>query len=276
MISRALLFSAFTAITTLVFASDPMAGCRKLRAQAQGKDIPENDTPSLTASAASTAYGPNGLMPSAARAPGAPNAPPPGDSLLGLGTGEWFAYGPDGPRFSVLLPQRPQESLRAVSLGQAGTISAKQGTSSRVGALYTLVFFDLPASVRADARGTLDAVRDDAIRGLPGAVLRGERQILLGKNPGREFQAEATAQFPMLLTGHIYLVGKRVYEQLITVPSSVGEGATYVDRFFGSLNAGADGVGATMSDLPSAVDSAPPAVDPAGSAVPSAKPKKKR
>jgi hypothetical protein len=265
MISRVLLCAA------LVLAADPMEGCRKLRAKAQGKDIAEADTSSQTTGSqttgVATTYAPGG----ASAAPRTPNAPPPGDALLTLGTGEWFAYGPDGPRFSVLLPQRPQESMRDVRLGGVA-ISAKQGTSSRVGVLYTLVFFDLPPSVRLDARATLDAVRDDAIRGLPGAVLRGERQILLGKNPGREFQAESTAQFSMLLTGHIYLVGRRVYEQLITVPSSVGEGTTYVDKFFGSLNAGPDGMGAAMSDQPTAIDTPQPAPDPA----PSAKPKKKR
>ncbi len=254
MMSRVLVCAA------LILAADPAAGCKKLLAPAKGKDIAEADTTTTDTRATSG--------PGASAAPRTPNAPPPGDALLTLGTGEWFAYGPDGARFSVLLPQRPQESACSVQLGSA-VLSAKQATSSRIGALYTFLFFDLPATVRTDGQRTLDAARDDAVRGLPGAVLKGERQILLGKNPGREFQAEATAQFPMLLTGHVYLVGRRVYEQLITVPSSVGEVATYVDKFFGSLNAGPDGMGATMSDLPTAAPSTP---DPA----PSAKPKKKR
>jgi hypothetical protein len=259
----------------LLLAADPMEGCKKLRAKAQGKDIAEAD-PVQTAQIASAA--PNAWVSppgSAPRAPIASNTPPVGDSLLTLGTGEWFAYGPDGPRFAVLMPQRPQESLRPVNLGGVN-LSAKQGTASRVGVIYTMMFFDLPPSVRLDPqqgfRATLDAVRDDAIRGLPGAVLKGERQILLGKNPGREFQAESNTQFAMLLTAHIYLAGRRVYEQLITVPSSVGEGSTYVDKFFGSLNAGVDGVGVPMSDVPSAADPGQPPPDP----VPSAKPPKKK
>ena len=260
MMSRALLCAV------LILAADPMEGCRKLRAKAQGKDIAEDSFSQTTSAGTVATPTPPASVPR--------NAPPPGDALLTLGTGEWFAYGPDGARFSVLMPQRPQESMRDVRLGSVA-ISAKQGTSSRVGVLYTIVFFDLPPTARptqGDARGTLDAVRDDAIRGLPGAVLRGERQIVLGRNPGREFQAESSGQFAMLLTGHIYLVGRRVYEQLIMVPSSVGEGATYVDRFFGSLNAGPDGVGAIMSDLPNVVDPVPATPEPA----PSAKPKKKR
>jgi len=260
----------------LLLAADPMEGCKKLRAKAQGKDVAEADpvqTAQIASAAPNTYVSPPGSAP---RAPIASNAPPVGDSLLTLGTGEWFAYGRDGPRFAVLMPQRPQESMRPVNLGGVN-ISAKQGTASRVGVIYTMMFFDLPASVRLDSqqgsRGTLDAVRDDAIRGLPGAVLKGERQILLGKNPGREFQAESNGQFAMLLTGHIYVAGRRVYEQLILVPSSVGEGATYVDKFFGSLNAGADGVGVPMSDQPSPADPGQPTTpDP----IPSAKPPKKK
>lgn len=268
MMSRALLCAA------LILAADPAAGCKKLFAKAQGKDSAAPDTaqtaPLATGATSSAPAAPGSVPP---RTTAAPYTAPTGDLVLTLGQGEWFSYGPDGPRFSVLMPQRPQESVRPVNLGGVA-ISAKQGTASRVGVLYTLVFFDLPATVRltGDARSTLDAARDDAIRGLPGAVLRGERQILLGKNPGREFQAESGGQFAMLLTGHIYVVGRRVYEQLITVPSSVGESSTYVDKFFGSLNAGPDGMGATMSDVPSAVDPGPAAPDP----VPSAKPKKKR
>ncbi len=258
MMSRALLCAA------LIVAADPAAGCKDLLAKAKGNGAEPDPASTPQTTGAGGGFAPNG----AGSVPRVPNAPPPGDALLTLGTGEWFNYGPDGPRFAVMLPQRPQESVRSVQLGTV-VISAKQATSSRVGALYTFIFFDLPPTVRTDARGTLDAVRDDAIRGLPGAVLRGERQIVIGKSAGREFQAEATAQFPMLLTGHVYVVGRRVYEQLITVPSSVGEVATYVDKFFGSLNAGPDGMGATLSDTPSAVDTAP---DPA----PSAKPKKKR
>ena len=259
MMSRALLCAA------LILGAGPADGCKQLLAKAKGKDTAEADNSPQTTGGVVTPIGQTsaGLR--------SPNAPPPGDALLTLGTGEWFNYGPDGPRFAVMLPQRPQESLRPVLLGNV-PISAKQATASRIGALYTFIFFDLPATVRTDVRGTLDAVRDDAIRGLPGAVLKGERQIVIGKSPGREFQAEATAQFAMLVTGHVYVVGRRVYEQLITVPSSVGEGGTYVDRFFGSLNAGPEGMGAIMSDQPRPVDTSTP--DPAPS--PSAKPKKKK
>jgi hypothetical protein len=265
------------AIVALIAVSAPGEGCKALLAKARHKDAAEADgsgTTTRTTSAAgaasqptNSATGPMSGMPVPGAAPRPTNTAPAGDALLTLGTGEWWSYAPDGTRFSVLLPQRPQESTREVRLGGVA-IPARQAAASRVGAIYTFIFFDLPPAVKPDGRVTLDLVRDDAVRGLQGATLKGERQIALGKNAGREFQAESTAPFPMLLTGHAYLVGRRVYEQLITLPSSVSEGS-YVDKYFGSLDCGADGAGMPMSDLPPAQPAAPDASAKAA-------PKKKR
>ena len=250
-------------ILAALIALSPAAGCKKLLAKARGAS--DDATPDQSAQAAASGApqsAPPGMASSATSAslPGTrpTSTAPAADALLALGTGEWVTYAPDGPqRFTVLLPQKPQETLRDVRVGAVST-QARQAGSSRVGAVYTFLTFDLPPAARTDARGTLDAARDDAVRTLPSAVLKAERDIQLGKNPGREFQAEATASFPMLLTGHVYLVGRRVYEQLITVPSSVSEGS-YVDKYFGSLTVPGEGSGAQMSDAPTPSPSASPA-----------------
>jgi hypothetical protein len=251
----------------VIAALDPAAGCKKLLAQAKGKQVDDGTQaapdPVTAATTAPTATQPQGTSSSTA------TSAPIGDALLALGTAEWVQYG-DPRSFTVLLPQKPQETTPTIKIGGAQLV-ARQATASRVGAIYTFAFGDIPATARSDAKTLLDSARDDAIKNVPTAVLRGEREIRLGKNLGREFQAEATAPFPMIITAHFYVVGRRLYEQTITVPSSVSEG-TYVDKFFGSLTVANEGTGATMFDYSSP---AAPSAAPSSSASAGKPPKKK-
>jgi hypothetical protein len=264
--------SARLVCAALVFAAlDPTAGCKKIIAQAKGT-APADDTAQVTPDpTAAPTVAPTGAAPTgSAAATGAPA----GDALLTLGTAEWLQYG-DAKAFTVLLPQKPQESAPAIKTGGV-QITGRQATASRVGAIYTFAFADLPATARGDAKTLLDGARDDAVRNVPTAVLRGEREIKLGKNLGREWQAEATSPFPMIITAHFYVVGRRLYEQTITVPASVSEGG-YVDKFFGSLTIPNEGTGATM--IADAADSQPAgsaSASPSASASAGKPPKKKK
>jgi hypothetical protein len=153
-------------------------------------------------------------------------------------SGDWWSYTPEAPsKFSVVLPEIPKESTDNIP-SALGTIPQHQAMSSRgEGAVYIIAWMDMPGTATLDAKAVLDGARDGAVSNVETGRLRSEKVIKLGgKYTGRQVVIDVSSPMPMVITGHLYLVGRRFYQQQVVVPASAtGSESAPMEKFFSSL-----------------------------------------
>ena len=124
---------------------------------------------------------------------------------------------------SLLLPGTPKTKPNSLQL------AGKEG-------VYLVHYADNPAMAKAEAalvKQVFDKARDELVKSLKGK-LEGEKDVKLGKYPGREFQVEA----PMIgvYRTRMYQVGERYYQLILVAPKDAATSKD-ADKFFGSFKA---------------------------------------
>jgi hypothetical protein len=150
--------------------------------------------------------------------------------------GDWWSYSQETPAaFSALLPGAPKESTENIP-SEIGLIPQRQAMSSHGSSeVYILAWMDFPGTNVIDPKGVLDGARNGAVANVPSGKLRYEKNIKLsGKYPGREIVIDVTSPIAMVMTGHIYVVGRRFYQLQVVVPKG-GVADAPMDKFFSSL-----------------------------------------
>lgn len=143
------------------------------------------------------------------------------------------SYTSGSGKFRVKLPGRPKVESKDLATGPGGVQPVPMTTERVEGpdkVMYSVVFADYPDTFQSvNAKTVLDGVRD-GMKGKDGQV-KEDREILLGKTPGRELRIEAGRK---VIRARIYLVGTRLYQVMANGERSAIDGKG-VDEFLRSF-----------------------------------------
>ena len=147
---------------------------------------------------------------------------------------DWREYRPPEGGFSVLLPQKPGQSIRELST-PAGNITMRM-ISVRLGMdVLAAGFADFPAP---PGQVLVDAMRDVLVENIGGRI-QSERSIDVVGGTGREFSATGTLGRGDSAQTHIMrarlIVRDRRYYQLIWLGTRSGMAEADIDLFLGSF-----------------------------------------
>jgi hypothetical protein len=172
--------------------------------------------------------------------------PRPGPEMMAPDGWQTFLSGDGG--FTVAVPREPRESKQDVA-GEGGSLKTVRYQVNAGPVVYIITYVDYPAATVKEPKAVLDLTRDLAVESSKGKLLS-EKRILLGRNPGREVQAEipieqprdpeddpakaAPEPIPGRLTCRIYLVRRRVYQVMAIYPRDDAP-KDEIERFFKSF-----------------------------------------
>jgi hypothetical protein len=145
---------------------------------------------------------------------------------------EWKEFSSKEGQFKVLMPGKPkQEDLETAGDFGKGVLHMN---SVHVGkTFYGANYGDFPAAIKkAPLKKVLDSSRDGAVANLEGKLAR-EKDIKLGKYPGREVQIEV-GEGKQLFRARVYLVEQRLYQVVVCGTKEVAtskEAERFLDSF---------------------------------------------
>jgi hypothetical protein len=132
----------------------------------------------------------------------------------------WTRYSSTAGRFSILFPGQPTLKQQPVD-SAVGKLTNNILLASTGAAVFLASYADYPV-VNDDPQAVLDRVRDGAVNGVKGTLIKSTAITHKGF-PGREFQASGEV---MLATFRIYLVNNRLYQTVaVGPPGAVSEAA---------------------------------------------------
>lgn len=124
----------------------------------------------------------------------------------------WTLHTSTAGRFSILMPAEPNVQEQPVDTA-AGKLINHISLAQKGSAAFAISYADYPPN-DAEPQGVLDSVRDGAINGIKGTLVRG-KNITHKTYPGREFQASTQGA---LYTSRIFLVKNRLYQMVVVAP----------------------------------------------------------
>ncbi len=155
---------------------------------------------------------------------------------------EWEKLSDEKGNFKVTVPGKPNKLQQTVDT-DVGKVEAHyylvELDEGRV--VYAMAYSDYPASFtdNADPETVLDGVRNGNIKPHDGTVTS-EWKIKLENNfPGREYTFRGTLQgttTPIVGYVRLYLVGTRLYQQIVLLDAKSSHEKENVGRFFYSLD----------------------------------------
>ena len=138
-------------------------------------------------------------------------------SLMGCQRDTWQKFSSEEGAFSINLPGTPVEQVVSV---ETETSPMEYhlfllDTFGRDGIAYTVAYSDYPDSVlQADFPDSIfNEVRDRTVAKLEGE-LTDDREIALGKNPGRKIRVQTT-DGEFYIDFHLFMVGSRFYQVIV-------------------------------------------------------------
>jgi len=141
----------------------------------------------------------------------------------------WVELSPNEGRFSVMMPIKPEESVKTAD-SSLGKYTSHIFLSKTDSAIYGVVWVDYQPGVNLNVQAEINANRDNFVKGVDGTVMT-EKKITLDDNPGIEFTAETKER---LFKSRVYLVGMRPYMLIVGWPKEQPEPdgvATFLDSF---------------------------------------------
>jgi len=133
----------------------------------------------------------------------------PGDVTT---TVKWTTYSSAPGRFSMLFPGQPTLKEQPVD-SAAGKLTNNILMASSGSSAFLASYADYPL-VNDDLQAILDRVRDGAVSGIKGTLIK-STPITHKGYPGREFQASGEG---LLATFRIYVVNNRLYQMVAVYP----------------------------------------------------------
>lgn len=126
---------------------------------------------------------------------------------------EWKEFASKEGRFKVLMPGTPKQD-KAETESDFGKSVLHMNLARAGKAMYGANYSDFPAEIKkADLKQLYDSSRDGAVANLEGK-LASEKDIKLGKHPGREIRIDV-AKGKQLFRARVYLVGQRLYQVIV-------------------------------------------------------------
>jgi hypothetical protein len=158
-----------------------------------------------------------------------------GGRVRGGGEPAWRSYTSTKGGFSVLMPGTPRERTRTVKTPYDTLKSTMvEFLDRRKGCVFAIDFVDLPEDMVEEINidDFLDLECELVLRGTRGKV-RNQKNITLGRLPGREVEAEHL-QGKAISRTRLFLVGRRLFHLTALVPKDLAP-AGHLNKFLDSF-----------------------------------------
>ena len=143
--------------------------------------------------------------------------------------GGWVKFTSDTGRFSVLMPEIPEEK-KETTPSEHGPYTTHLFIVKDTQNVYLIGWVDYDPSFNFNRQSELDANRDNFVKGV-NATLLNTRSLTIDGYQALEFSAEAGDR---VFRSRVYMVGRRPYQIVIGVPKD-NEDPALVNRFFNSF-----------------------------------------
>ena len=162
--------------------------------------------------------------PPATTPPARPTATP-----VPVDNGGWVRYNSVSGRFSVLMPETPDEKTETEQ-SDHGPYTTHLFVVRDTKNVYLIGWVDYDPSFNFNRNAELEANRDNFVKGIK-ATLVSTRTLNLDGYPALEFSAETEDR---TFQSRVYMVGRRPYQIVIGTPKDEPD-AVSMNRFFSSF-----------------------------------------
>jgi len=163
------------------------------------------------------------------RPPSTPSNPPARTTPNPPDDGGWAHFNSDDGRFSVLMPEIPQEKTETVDSAH-GPYTTHLFVVRDTTSVYLIGWVDYDPSFNFNRQAELEANRDNFVKGIT-ATLVSTRPTVIDGYSGLEFTAETADR---VFKSRVFLVGRRPYQIVIGSPKGFDDTAL-TNRFFNSF-----------------------------------------
>ena len=158
-----------------------------------------------------------------------PSTTPRTTSKPPVDNGGWAQFNSDTGRFSVLIPEIPEEKTETVDTSH-GPYTTHLFVVKDATSVYLIGWVDYDPSFNFNRQAELEANRDNFVKGIS-ATLVNSRPTIIDGYSAIEFTAETTDR---IFKSRVYMVGRRPYQLVIGSPRGMDDTAS-VERFFNSF-----------------------------------------
>ena len=162
--------------------------------------------------------------PPATTTPARPTATP-----VPVDNGGWVRYNSESGRFSVLMPETPEEKTETTP-SDHGPYTTHLFVVRDTKNVYLIGWVDYDPSFNFNRQAELEANRDNFVKGI-NATLVATHAMNLDGYPALEFSAETADR---TFKSRVYMVGRRPYQIVIGTPKDDPD-AVSTNRFFNSF-----------------------------------------
>jgi len=163
------------------------------------------------------------------RPPSTPSSPPARTTPNPSDTGGWAQFSSENGRFSVLMPEIPQEKTETTDSAH-GPYTTHLFVVRDTQSVYLIGWVDYDPSFNFNRQAELEANRDNFVKGISATLLNTRPTVIDGYS-GLEFTAETADR---TFKSRVFLVGRRPYQIVIGSPKGFDDTAL-TNRFFNSF-----------------------------------------
>ena len=153
----------------------------------------------------------------------------PSATPVPVDNGGWVRYNSVSGRFSVLVPETPEEKTETEQ-SDHGPYTTHLFVVRDTKNVYLIGWVDYDPSFNFNRQAELEANRDNFVKGI-NATLVSTRALVLDGYSALEFSAETADR---TFKSRVYMVGRRPYQIVIGTPKDDPD-AVLTSRFFGSF-----------------------------------------
>ena len=146
-----------------------------------------------------------------------------------LETGGWVNFASEEGRFSVLMPEVPEDKAETTDSAH-GPYTTHLFVVRDTTSVYLIGWVDYDPSFNFDRRAELEANRDNFVKGIKAKLLT-TRPTMIDGYSAIEFTAETEDR---IFKSRVYMVGRRPYQIVIGSPKGQDDSVN-VNRFFNSF-----------------------------------------
>ena len=143
--------------------------------------------------------------------------------------GGWAQFSSDTGRFSVLVPEIPEEKTETVNSAH-GPYTTHLFIVKDTTSVYLIGWVDYDPSFNFNRQAELEANRDNFVKGISATLVNSRATVIDGYS-AIEFSAETADR---IFKSRVLMVGRRPYQIVIGSPKGLDDTAI-VERFFNSF-----------------------------------------
>ena len=143
--------------------------------------------------------------------------------------GGWAQFSSEEGRFSVLMPEIPQEKVETTDSAH-GPYTTHLFVVRDTTSVYLIGWVDYNPNFNFNRQAELEANRDNFVKGI-NAKLLNSRPTIIDSYSAIEFTAETAER---IFKSRVFIVGRRPYQIVIGSPKGIDDSAN-VERFFNSF-----------------------------------------